>query len=151
MKNFNNSDFIGMDAVDLLYHEPPMVLIDRVFEIYKDGVSCEVDICESSVFADENGVPAYVGIEYMAQTIGVFDGIIRKQSGCTPEIGFLLGTRRIEFFCERFNLGQTLKVTALRSWDGEKVVQFECKIEEIDSLKMLAKASLTVYSPSRTI
>jgi len=138
-------------VAELLYHDDPMILVDRVVKRLDDGVICETDITSGTLFADDKGVPAYVAIEYMAQAIGVFDGIIRKESSRKPEIGFLLGSRKFELFTNRFLFGQTLKITVKRIWDGEKVVQFDCIVEDARSLDTVAKATLTVYSPSRII
>ena len=53
----------------LLPHRPPMILIDRL--VWTNGVAtvCEVTIGPHSMFIQAVGVPAFVGIEYMAQTV----------------------------------------------------------------------------------
>src|ERR1051325_2359742 len=68
----NNMDF--PDIRSLLPHTGRMVLLDRVIAADADNLCAEVTIRRDSVFFDGSGVGAWVGIEYMAQTIGAYAG-----------------------------------------------------------------------------
>ena len=137
-----------IDINELLYHEPPMVLLNSCTAASENSAECKVVINRESLFASEQGVPSYVAIEYMAQATAVFDGISRRARGKKPKIGFLLGTRRLELMCDFFVFGMELLVKAERIWDGESVTQYQCKISDLSSGGVLSSANLTVYSPS---
>ena len=147
LKSGLNADTDVHDAASLLYHEPPMVLIDRLVEYSQDTIVCEVDINPDTLFAVEQGVPSYVGLEYMAQTTAAFDGLNRKQRGLEPKIGFLLGTRKLELISDWFTLGATLRITAKLTWDSEDITQYQCEIYDLKSNEKVSSANLTVYSP----
>ncbi|MBN2342648.1 MAG: 3-hydroxylacyl-ACP dehydratase [Deltaproteobacteria bacterium] len=139
----------NVKVADLLAHQPPMRLVDRLVEVYDNGVKCEVDIAPSNPFATDNGVPAYTAIEYMAQTIGVYDGWGCLQRNCVPRIGYLVGTRQLVLSCEHFSFGQCLEVEARMIWDGEKMLQFECSVTDKTLQERLASATINVFSPMR--
>ena len=134
---------------ELLFHEPPMILLDRHVADLEDGAVCEVDIRADSPFAGPDGVPAHVAVEYMAQTIGVHAGLRNRAAGRPPEIGFLLGSPKVELACDVFPIGSCLRVTAERSWDGGRVVQFRCTESDARTGDTLVTASISAYSPSR--
>ncbi|MCK9523484.1 MAG: 3-hydroxylacyl-ACP dehydratase [Proteobacteria bacterium] len=138
-------------VVDLLYHEPPMVLVDR-FVAWLDegrGVRCEVDIREDALFAAPQGIPAWVGIEYMAQAIGVYSGAHEFDQGQSPRIGFLLGSQNISLNCDYFAFGTVLDVEVRLSWDGQKLVQFDCAIRQRGNDEVLVQGCLNCYAPDR--
>lgn len=140
---------LDMSVDTLLRHQKPMILLDRVLEKMENGACCEVDISPTCLFADAKGVPAYVSIEFMAQTIGIYDGLECRMRNQEPEIGFLIGTKQLELNCDYFVFGQTLRTEALLLWDGGKLVQFECAVYDAQSNKKLASATVSIYSPAR--
>jgi len=135
---------------ELLYHDPPMVLIDRFVSWLDDGagVRCEVDILKDAMFADSKGVPSWVGIEYMAQTIGVYAGAHQFDEGLPPRIGFLLGSQNISLCCERFEFGTTLAVEARLTWNGGRVVQFDCAVFVKGLAEPMLQGCLNCLSPA---
>ncbi len=61
--------------------------------------------------AESQTVPAYVGIEFMAQSVAAWSlHTMRWKNGTTPPIGFLLGSRRYKSLCDEFTQGQTLDI-----------------------------------------
>ena len=83
----------------ILPHNPPMILIDTLDEVCIDeGYVCSsVTISDDKIFYDStiDGMDSFVGIEFMAQTIGCFSYFKYKKD--EPKIGFLLGTRSYKF------------------------------------------------------
>ena len=135
------------DIRELLPHAGRMVLLERVLSVRPDGLTAEVAITDQSPFCHEGEVGAWVGIEYMAQTVAAVDGWESRQRGYSVEPGFLLGSRRYSAQVSGFSLGQHLAVSAdrvLQSNNG--VAAFECTIS-LDG-KTLAEATLTVFRPS---
>ncbi len=130
----------------LLPHGPDMTLLDRVTARHPDSVTVAVEIHAGSPFGVAgHGVPAHVGLEYMAQACGVFAGLQARARGEPVRVGFLLGTRRYLASRPWFADGETLEVTArLVLRDGPMAV-FDCRISAGGG--MLASAQLTLYQP----
>ncbi len=132
----------------LLAHRPPMILISRM--IFADELSsvCEVDIRPGLPFSSHEGIPSFVGIEYMAQSVGAFNGYKQFQVGKPIEVGFLLGTPRLTSFCERFTFGQTLRIEVKHVWGEDQLARFECCIKDASAGALLQQADLTVFKPA---
>ena len=131
----------------LLPHRPPMILIDRL--VWTNGVAtvCEVSIRPHSMFIQAVRVPAFVGIEYMAQTVAAHGGYQSYLEGQPVAVGLLLGTRRLETRCQFFELGQTLRIEAIHIWGQHKLMRFRCTITHAVSNIRLQQAELNVFRP----
>src|SRR3546814_13023940 len=74
-------------SAELLPHGPAFVLLDALHDYGDEHASGHVDITPQSLFFEASrGVPCWVGVEYMAQAIGAYAGIVRRQSGQPIEI-----------------------------------------------------------------
>ena len=71
-----------------------MILLDRVIEFEEDALTAELTVRNDCLLGSETLVPAWAGIEYMAQAIGAYAGIRSKLAGQPISLGYLLGTRR---------------------------------------------------------
>ena len=106
-----------------------MRLIDRVIAVSETHALAEAVIGPDHPFiVAEEGVPAYVGLEMMAQTIAAVDGLIRRNSGKPPKIGFLLGCRRYRADRSYFRLGESLRISADLVFTDGAMFSFECQI-----------------------
>jgi len=133
--------------VDYLPHRPPMVLLDRVVEAAETHIVCEVALQVDSPFCDGAAVPGWVGIEYMAQTIGVLAGWRALAKQLPVKIGFLVGTRQYQSHVPQFRVGDVLRVTAdeeMTTTDSLSVMH--CKLHDASGT-LLAEASLLVFQP----
>lgn len=132
---------------DLLPHGPESILLDRMTAKDADSVTVAVEIrLDTPFLVAGQGVPAHVGLEYMAQACGAFAGLDARARGETARVGFLLGTRRYVAARLWFVEGETLSVTAqLVLQDGPMAV-FACRITAGEA--GLASAQLTVYQPA---
>lgn len=141
----------------LLVHKPPMRLIDRAVSATEHDIECEVEIRPDNIFwtnsgvkkAVNGGVPAYVAVEFMAQSIGVFDGWNQHRHNHPPRIGYLVGTRQLKLNCDTFSTGQILRIKASLIWDGVNLLQFRCLTTDKTSNEELASATMNVFSPER--
>jgi predicted hotdog family 3-hydroxylacyl-ACP dehydratase len=132
---------------ELVPHQAPMLLIDSVICWDDTGIDVLVKPEDSYLFADDQGaIPAYVGIEYMAQTISAFAGIEAKQNKEPICLGFLLGTRQYEAEVTHFLPSQPLivKVRQLLR-DDTNLVLFDCAIYHAGN--QLAKAEIKAIQP----
>lgn len=131
---------------DLLPHAHPAILIDSVVNWLPQEVTASVTITPNSpFFVNGKGVPAHVGIEYMAQTCGVYSGILSKKNGVPIRMGFLLGTRNFQATVPWFSLGSTLIIQAKELFNHEMMGSFSCKIQLNGD--NVATAELSVYQP----
>lgn len=138
----------GFPAIgDLLPHTGPMRLLDRVLEHTPDRTVCAVDVAASELFHEPDGsVPAWLGIEYMAQCIACHAGLVAWNRGETPQRGLLLGTRRTDLYVDAFAPREALRVVS-RHLRGERaLVWFDCAIERAASREALARGRLSVYA-----
>jgi predicted hotdog family 3-hydroxylacyl-ACP dehydratase len=131
---------------DLLPHGPPMILLDDVVGRTEDGLTAAVTIRSDSQFAVPGaGVPAHVGIEYMAQACGAFAGLEAVLAKQPVRLGFLLGTRRFQAFVPWLREGWLLTVTVTTVFREDQMAVFDCCIRH--ETTEIATAQITVYQP----
>jgi 3-oxoacyl-[acyl-carrier-protein] synthase I len=129
---------------ELLPHDPPMVLLDRVTSFGESTLTAEVDITSSSMFCGNDGVPGWVGIEYMAQAVAAHAGHKGRLEGNEPMIGYLLGTRAYKCSLPVFPVGETLQVHIESLFVEMGLGAFACRIELRGTV---ATATINVYQP----
>ncbi len=134
----------------LVPHEKPMLLIDRMLDYDDEWFKSEVEITKGSEFLNENNaVPSWVGIEYMAQTIAAYAGRISRENDEPVKIGFLVGSRKYSSTISEFPIGMKLQITAERVIQGDNGLSvFQCSIENADGGEQIATASLNVFQPN---
>lgn len=132
-------------VAELVPHSGKMSLLDNIVE-YGDGwLSAEVCITVDSMFADENGVPAWVGLEYMAQAVAAYAGLQERLNGGQPKPGFLLGARKYLCSTDYFAIGKILLLSVqldMQAANGLNVFQCVLQAEGVD-----ASAGLNVFQP----
>jgi predicted hotdog family 3-hydroxylacyl-ACP dehydratase len=131
----------------LLPHRPPMILIDRMIDATDAGSTCEVTIGPQTLFMEPGGVPAFVGLEYMAQAVAAYGGYKSYLAGEPMAMGFLLGIPQLKTYCQLFDCGQTLQVQVTHVWGDKELMQFHCTIHDALTGKLLQQAELTVFKP----
>ena len=120
----------GMPAAEFVLHRPPMLLLDRLVEIGPEFAICEWRVREEGEFLiPDRGVPAYVGVEYMAQCNAVHAGARERVYGNPPQLGLLLGTRHFKADVRYFEVGATYQVKCRElARNTEGVASFDCQI-----------------------
>jgi predicted hotdog family 3-hydroxylacyl-ACP dehydratase len=136
---------MNIPVVDLLPHNPPMVFLDQIEAYREDFIHTSLCITENTSFFENGSVPAYVAIEYMAQTIAVWNGLIAREKNEKPKIGFLLGARRLVLDVPGFKLGDKLDVYGRPNYMDAGMAAFDCWIE-IEGV-CVAHAGLNVFQP----
>ena len=131
---------------ELLPHRHDMLLADAV-NYGPDYGQIILTIRPDSFFCDGvEGVPAWVGIEYMAQAMAVYSGVQNRQAGEPLRIGLLIGTRRYDSELPVFAIGTRLTATAtLVSRESEFMYVFACEID--DGHRVLARGDIKAYRP----
>ncbi len=129
-----------------LPHRDALLLIDEIVDYEAEAVRCRVHVRRDSLFCGDDGVPAWVGLEYMAQAMGVYSGIELLQKGQPPRIGFLIGTRRYESSVPAFAIGARLEISAhVTLWEEDRLYAFDCAIHE--SGRKLAWGEIKAFRP----
>lgn len=138
-------DIKDIPVRELLPHDPPMVLLDRAVSYTESELVAEVDIRPDSILCEADGVPGWVGIEYMAQAVAAHAGYQGRLAGEPPRIGYLLGTRSYKATAAVFPIGATLTVHIEALFVEMGLGAFSCRIE---SDGIIATASINVYQPA---
>ncbi len=127
-------------------HRGTLLLVDRVLDWDAESIRVELRVPDESIFHDAEGVPAWVGLEYMAQAIAAWAGCKARASGGGPTIGFLLGTRRYECARTNFRSGSLLRIEARCELLGDNGLgMFACRI--VEGGETLATANVSVFEP----
>ncbi len=134
-------------VVDLLPHDPPMVLIDEMICAGELQSQCRVSITSQSLFLEANGVPAFVGIEYMAQAVAAHAGLLAKRRGEAVKVGFLLGTPKLNIHQPYFHLGRSYLVDVSEDWGDDELMRFACRITDELSGTLIQETGLNVFQP----
>ncbi|EJL90508.1 MULTISPECIES: ApeP family dehydratase [unclassified Pantoea] len=144
------TDFLPVAAY--LPHRAPMLLLDRAILVSDDSVICEVSINADGVLAPfltpQGDLPAWYGVEIMAQTIGVWSGFHARQRG-ESEIhpGMLLGGRGYRANSATFAANSTLCVEMRLLMRDDRLGSFEGEIRCNDV--MIASGRLNTYQPNQ--
>jgi predicted hotdog family 3-hydroxylacyl-ACP dehydratase len=130
----------------LVPHSGPMSLLDRVLEHSRERTVCSVDPARSRLFAEPGGrVPAWLGLEYMAQCIAAHGGLAARALGESPRPGLFLGSRRVAFYTQWFAAGSGLHVTAVHHRGEIGLVVFDCEVRSAAGGVPLVKGRMNVY------
>ena len=130
---------------EVVLHAKPMSLLSHIEEYGDNWLRAQATITSDNIFANIQGVPSWVGIEYMAQAIAAFAGVQAQLNNVPVTIGFLLGTRKYTTSSDYFTLNSTLHITATQIILGENGLgSFECVIE---SENFNAEASINTFKP----
>jgi predicted hotdog family 3-hydroxylacyl-ACP dehydratase len=134
---------------DILPHRGRAALLDHVE--HHDGMEtvCVVEIAGSAWLHRAAGsVPAWVGIEYMAQCIAAREGCIAHAEGRRLAPGFIVRARRVRFQRPAFRPGEVLRIHArrLRGRPGLGAMTYACgiRIGATADAPVVAEAEITV-------
>ncbi|MGF1804401.1 hotdog family protein [Aliivibrio sifiae] len=136
------------DLIDLLPHDTPLALVDKLIDVQELSIHCQVIISDKNVFFNHetNAIPAWVGIEFMAQTIAGWSGYHAWKKGNKSPIGFLLGSRKYKAECSEFQQGDTLDIFAEQILENNGMAVFSCYIE--CNGQQIASSQLNVFVPT---
>ncbi len=114
---------------EVVPHRQDMCLLERITHWDQDTIEAELVVPEAGLFVENHEVPAWVGIEYMAQAIAAWAGCRARAAGKPPQLGFLLGSRRYNSARCSFPSGSRLRVQARCELLGDNGLgMFACRI-----------------------
>lgn len=137
---------IDWPVAELVPHAGDMILLDRIERFDEESLDACLSVSAVGLFSQPDGsLPAWVGVEIMAQAVAAYAGCQARLAGLPVELGFLLGTRNYACNTESFPAGATLHVRVMRSLqDDNGMGVFEC---HLDGPGIHAEARLNVYRP----
>lgn len=141
----------GSPASLFVLHRAPMLFLERLTAIGAEFAECEWEVREDfPLVVPGHGVPAYAGIEYMAQCVAVHSGARASVRGLEPPLGLLLGTRNYECAVPYFEVGDRFRAACEELVrDSQGMGSFACRIESEGTV--IAKANLAVFeTPEET-
>jgi len=104
---------------ELLLHRPPILLIDTLEDVTADSCITHVRVDPGAWYAGpSSAMPAWFGLELMAQTAAAFSGYRKRSANKPPGGGYLLGTRRYECTTPLF--------------PGDSILEAEAKVDYAD-------------------
>ncbi|SPB17726.1 Beta-hydroxyacyl-(acyl-carrier-protein) dehydratase, FabA/FabZ [Caballeronia novacaledonica] len=146
--NFTDKHDTAFPAIEsIIPHRGTMLLLDAVTSCGDETLTARATARPDAWYADEHGaMPAWIGIELMAQSIAAHVSLIAMRAGGTARPGVLLGTRSYQAHVSAFPRGARLAIgvrEVLRSEEGHGA--YECTIEH-DGVRY-ADAVIKVFQP----
>ncbi|KAF6694795.1 hotdog family protein [Pseudomonas sp. EKM23D] len=137
---------IDWPLAELIPHAGDMILIDQVLSFDEEQIHTRATVKPGGLFNRPDGsLPAWVGIELMAQSVAAYAGCHARRKGEPVALGFLLGTRKFECNVEHFPAGAELSIHGLRSLEDDNGMGvFECHLR---GEGFHASARLNVFRP----
>ena len=145
------------DVAAILPHSGHMVLLDEILAYDHESLQASAHIGADHVLMQPDGtVPAWMGMEIMAQCIAALDGIHAHNGGESVRLGFLLGTRKLHLFADTLPVGCTLLAETRQSIrDSNGFAVFDCSLRitaapvgfRLPENGLVAQAALNVFSP----
>ncbi|MEP5230829.1 MAG: hypothetical protein ABJQ78_05275 [Alloalcanivorax sp.] len=137
-------------VAELVPHSGALVLLDRIVAVEEESLTAAIQVTADGLYNHGDAVPAWVAMEYMAQAVAAFAGLESYRNGDTIPLGFLLGSRKVEFNSQSFPVGSVLTVTVKRILqDDSGMAVFECHLsgDDTHSRNIQASARLNLYQP----
>ncbi|PLP99067.1 ApeP family dehydratase [Cupriavidus pauculus] len=136
---------------ELVPHAGAMRLIDELLEADATHGVARATVRPTQLFVDDAGMPAWIGVEYMAQTIAAWAGMQAREAGRSPVPGFLLGTRRYVSDVPAFAAGSVLTIRVQLEMAGEVAADgalsmFACTLTQDG--REVARATVSVFVPA---
>lgn len=131
-------------------HQGAMLLLDHILDWDHDRLRAVAIIRPDMPMADEKGLPAWVGLELMAQAAAALAGSHARAQQQPAQIGFLIGSRRYHCNCSYFPLGAHLEIQVIQNLAGDnglRVLEGEiCGTGEHAQLQ--ASAAINIFQPA---
>lgn len=133
---------------ELLPHRGSLLLLERVLAADADSLSAETRVPASGWMLDSEGaMPAWLGIELMAQAIAAHASLMARKKNAAPKKGVLLGSRAFKSALPRFAPGSVLRIfVKLIFRDESGLGAYDCGISTRDG--DVVSATLKVFEPA---
>jgi len=120
------------EIFSIMPHRGRMLLLSRItgYDLNERVIEAEYDVTNECIFYDSSaeGVPAWVGFEFIAQSIAAFSGIRDRAKGKPPQIGFVLAVSKLCMELSFFKPGSIITIKAKEIENMCPVYVFEGEI-----------------------
>lgn len=144
----SDAELSALPIESILPHRGTMLLLEAVEAWDDESLTATAHVDPAAWYADADGnMPAWIGIELMAQAIAAHVGLLSMRHGQPARPGVLLGSRKVEAHVPAFARGKPLRIEAhelLRGAEGHGA--YECTIRSHG--RALANAVIKVYQPT---
>jgi predicted hotdog family 3-hydroxylacyl-ACP dehydratase len=140
---------IGLTSIEeILPHRGTMLLIDAVNAWSDEALTAQATVRGDAWYADANGaMPAWIGIELMAQAIAAHVALLAMRAGTRARPGVLLGSRRYQAHTPTFARAARLSIEVKELLRGEAGHgAYECTIDHQQA--RCAEAVIKVFQPA---
>ena len=138
------------ELLSVIPHRGRMLLLSKVinYDLEAWNIEAEYRISPDCIFYDSAamGVPAWAGLEFMAQAICALCGIRDKKMGVPQKKGFILAVSQLQIGLPFFKTGSIICIKARETerldpicflegeilLDGKKVLEGKLTIMEVD-------------------
>ena len=136
------------DIAEFLYHRAPMIFLDEIIDSGPDYLVAGVHIRQGIPFFEElRGVPAWLGLEYMAQAVAAFAGVRARADNKPVALGMLIGCRQYSSKIPSFVPGTRIEVRIRELASVENGLgSFDCALTTPDRI---AEGRIAVYGGER--
>jgi predicted hotdog family 3-hydroxylacyl-ACP dehydratase len=137
----------SLSIEDILFHRGTMLLVDRALHFENDFAVAEAIPCAQRWYRNSAGnMPAWLGLELMAQTTSIHMSLKKKQHNLPVKMGALLGTHRYHSAVADFLAGEPLCIRAqVVMLDASGLGVYDCTITRRE--EVIATATLKVFEP----
>ena len=134
-----------LPAEPFVPQDPPMCLLDTLLTYGDNTMTCEAVVKPDNPFLCGDGLPAFVGLEIMAQAIAAYGGYRESLKGKPPKVGFLLGSRKVTLYRDMLPIGEPIHVRAEETWGDHEFLRFHCVLALGD--QPVIEAGINVFQP----
>ncbi len=128
-----------------------MCLLAQLIAVDDDSATATALTQPEDLFAEAAGIPAWVGIEWIAQTVAAWGGYRAAASGEPVTPGLLLGSRRYRSRLAHWPFGREIVVVASLDFVADNgVTQVSGRLawrDDDEGAEPLAEGTLTLYRP----
>ena len=116
------------ELLSVIPHKGKMVLLSRItnYNLENQTIEAEYDITKECIFYDPQieGVPAWAGFEFIAQSIAAISGLKERAKNKPPKLGFVLGLSQVRINAPFFKLGSIVKIKTKKTENEYPVMYF---------------------------
>ena len=135
------------DIAPYLPHRHGMCLLDTLLEVGDEHLHAATTPRQDNLFARADGVPGWVGLEWLAQAVAAWAGVQAVAKGGTPHIGFLLGTRRYQCQTQHFAFDQLIRIEVELDFRADNGLgAFRGRLVDNQG-QLLATSTINVFQP----
>lgn len=137
-----------LNVAELVPHSGEIVLLDEVHDVSESALKASTRVRGDGLFnVTPEAVPAFIGVEYMAQAIAAWAGWRGRQAGEPVKPGLLLGAREFTANVANLPVGTELEIQVDRVIEMENGLAVFDGVVKGEAVEITARLSvLTVDS-----